>query len=175
MSLQRFCCWYQKNTKSGILVLGTAPLCLNHCLHPPWHTCSRLGKDYTRKYGELDPDSDYDNQDPYSMTVETDIMHLDDQDLKLRDDYLKLPHLTFAKLKDPNSTYPLLLPYSAVWEAMLVKSNRTCRRYVFSSPYIHLLKCFLQAIALNSNGQSRFISCNCTIYLKSKIFYPDQS
>ena len=42
MSLQRFCCWYQKNTKSGILVLGTAPLCLNHCLHPPWHTFNQF-------------------------------------------------------------------------------------------------------------------------------------
>src|SRR6266550_5196161 len=42
MSLQQFCCWYQKKAKSGILVLGTASLCLNYCLHPPWHTLNQF-------------------------------------------------------------------------------------------------------------------------------------
>jgi hypothetical protein len=122
---------------------------ISYFLHCLFLSCSRLGKEYTKLYGQLDPDSDYDNQDPYSPTVETDIMRLEDQDFKLRVDYLTLPHLTFTELKDPNGTYPLLLLYSAVWESMLVKPDPASRRYEISYSRLLLLICIMQAIPLS--------------------------
>ena len=83
-----------------------------------------------QKYGQLDPDSDYDAQEADILPIDTDVMPLEDQDPKLRADYIDLPSLTFAELYDPNGTVPLLLPYSAVWEAMLVKGDQTSRRSV---------------------------------------------
>ena len=81
-----------------------------------------------QKYGQLDPDSDYDGQESDFVPIDTDVMPLGDQDPKLRADYIDLPHLTFAELYDPNGMVPLLLPYSAVWEAMLVKGDWASHR-----------------------------------------------
>lgn len=118
------------------------------CFAPAFHllillSCFRLREDYIQKYGPLAPDSDYDAQDPYSMTVKDDVMHLEDQDLKLRNDYLTLPLLCYAELKDPNNLCPLLLPYSAVWEAMLVKQDHACCKYVLRFLQCNLLMCVL--------------------------------
>ena len=57
-------------------------------------------------------------------------MPLEDQDPKLMLDYLTVPDLSYAELIDPGKTVPLLLPYSVVWEAMIVEKDPLCRRYV---------------------------------------------
>jgi hypothetical protein len=57
-------------------------------------------------------------------------MPLEDQDPKLMLDYLTVPDLSYAELTDPGKTVPLLLPYSVIWEAMIVEQDPLCRRYV---------------------------------------------
>src|SRR5258707_7259155 len=42
MSLEQFCGYHYKITKSGILVLCTASLCFYYSLHPPRHTLNQI-------------------------------------------------------------------------------------------------------------------------------------
>ena len=88
-----------------------------------------LDSEYTKKYGHLTADSDFDEQEDFEP-VDTVLMPLEDQDPKLMHDYLTVPDLSYAELVDPGKTIPLLLPYSAVWEAMVLEKDPRCRRYV---------------------------------------------
>jgi hypothetical protein len=91
---------------------------------------ARLDSEYTKKHGDLAADSDFDAQESDFDPVDTALMPLEDQDPKLMHDYLTVPELSYAELVDPGKTVPLLLPYSIIWEALVVENDPLSRRYV---------------------------------------------
>ncbi|KAK2460212.1 hypothetical protein APHAL10511_007771 [Amanita phalloides] len=80
---------------------------------------------------DVPADSDYDDQEEDFEPVDTDLMPLALQDMKLRQDYVTAPPLVYAEMHSTNqagNNHQLEL-YSPVWAALKTENDPLCRRH----------------------------------------------
>ncbi|KAF8315568.1 hypothetical protein F5887DRAFT_1084526 [Amanita rubescens] len=106
-------------------------------------------------------DSDYDDQEDDFEPVDTDLMPLIFQDMKLRLDYVTAPPLVYAEMHSTNQSgnNHQLEMYTPVWAALKTEDDPLCRRrfrnavrFQSSGPYINPARASTDLVA-RENGR----------------------